>query len=161
MGFRFRKSINLGGGVRMNLSKSGVGFSAGVKGARITKKATGGTRTTLSVPGTGLSYVKESSSKKSSTKANRSSSGAEQHASEAEVLPITPERIRRGLINARIFLCLGVFLLLIGAIAVNVPLIVTGLVIIGFFWLMYSGLKKEEKQLQSQSADPVSDQAVD
>ena len=146
MGFRFRKSINLGGGVRMNLSKSGVGFSAGVKGARITKKATGGIRTTLSVPGTGLSYVKESSSKKSSTKANRSSSGTEQHASETEVLPITPERIRRGLINARIILCLGVFLLLIGAIAVNVPLIVTGLVITGFFWLMYSGLKKAVPQ---------------
>ena len=60
MGLRFRKSINFGP-LRVNLSKSGVGYSVGVKGARVTKKATGGTRTTLSVPGTGLSHVTETS----------------------------------------------------------------------------------------------------
>lgn len=32
MGFRYRKSINLGGGLRINLSKSGIGYSWGVKG---------------------------------------------------------------------------------------------------------------------------------
>ena len=59
MGFRFRKSVNLGG-VRINFSKSGVGYSYGGKGVRITKKANGGTRTTLSIPGSGISYVEES-----------------------------------------------------------------------------------------------------
>lgn len=39
MGFRFRKSINMGGGFRLNLSKSGVGYSWGTKGFRITKRA--------------------------------------------------------------------------------------------------------------------------
>ena len=34
MGFYLRKSVNLGGGVRLNLSKSGLGLSAGVKGLR-------------------------------------------------------------------------------------------------------------------------------
>ena len=58
MGFRFRKSINLGP-IRINLSKSGVGYSVGTKGARITKTAKGSTRTTLSIPGTGISFVKE------------------------------------------------------------------------------------------------------
>lgn len=67
MGFRFRKSIKAGP-VRINLSKSGVGYSIGGKGFRYTKKANGGTRTTYSVPGTGLSYVNESSSKKKTTK---------------------------------------------------------------------------------------------
>lgn len=66
MGFRFRKSINLGGGFRINLSKSGVGYSFGGKGYRYTKKAGGGTRTTASIPGTGLSYVHESGGKKHS-----------------------------------------------------------------------------------------------
>lgn len=61
MGLRFRKSINAGP-LRVNLSKSGVGFSAGVKGFRATKKANGGYRTTASIPGTGLSYAKESGS---------------------------------------------------------------------------------------------------
>ena len=42
MGIRFYKSINLGGGTRVNLSKSGVGFSWGTKGFRMTKKAGGG-----------------------------------------------------------------------------------------------------------------------
>ncbi|HJI56226.1 MAG: DUF4236 domain-containing protein [Pseudoruminococcus massiliensis] len=31
MGFRYRKSINLGGGFRINLSKSGVGYKLGCK----------------------------------------------------------------------------------------------------------------------------------
>lgn len=59
MGFRFRKSINLGG-FRINLSKSGIGYSFGVPGMRYTKKAKGGHRATLSIPGTGISYVKDS-----------------------------------------------------------------------------------------------------
>lgn len=63
MGFRFRKSVSFGP-FRMNLSKSGVGYSVGVKGARITKTVKGRTRTTLSAPGTGISYVSESSKKK-------------------------------------------------------------------------------------------------
>lgn len=59
MGFRYRKSINLGGGARLNLSKSGVGFSVGTKGARLTKTARGTTRSTLSIPGSGITYVSE------------------------------------------------------------------------------------------------------
>ena len=70
MGFRVRKSVNLGG-ARINLSKSGVGFSVGGKGARFTKKSNGGYRSTFTLPGTGLSYVKETGSgrKRSSAKA--------------------------------------------------------------------------------------------
>lgn len=60
MGFRYRKSINLGGGFRVNLSTKGVGYSWGVKGYRITKTADGRTRQTVSIPGTGISYVDES-----------------------------------------------------------------------------------------------------
>ncbi len=59
MGFRYRKSIHLGGGFRINLSKSGIGYSWGVKGFRITKTARGTTRRTVSLPGTGISYVQE------------------------------------------------------------------------------------------------------
>lgn len=59
MGLRYRRSINLGGGFRINLSKSGIGYSWGVKGYRVTKTARGTTRTTASIPGTGISYVHE------------------------------------------------------------------------------------------------------
>lgn len=64
MGFRYRKSINLGGGFRINLSKSGIGYSWGVKGYRVTRTAKGATRHTMSIPGTGISYVQESGKKK-------------------------------------------------------------------------------------------------
>lgn len=56
MGLNFRKSINLGG-LRLNLGKSGVGYSVGKKGVRINKSATGKTSATFSIPGTGLSYT--------------------------------------------------------------------------------------------------------
>lgn len=58
MGFRFRKSLNLGP-LRINFSKSGIGYSVGNKFARVTKKANGGVRTTSTIPGTGISHVKE------------------------------------------------------------------------------------------------------
>ena len=72
MGFRFRKSKSFGP-FRVNLSKSGVGWSFGNKWFRYTKKAGGGTRTTSSIPGTGISYVQDHSSKKRSSNKHSSS----------------------------------------------------------------------------------------
>ncbi len=70
MGIRYRKSINLGNGFRVNISKSGIGYSWGVKGARFTRTARGTFRTTYSIPGTGLSYVDEKSLKKNNGNKN-------------------------------------------------------------------------------------------
>ena len=56
MGQRFRKSINIGP-LRINFSKSGIGFSLGVKGFRISRSAKGKNTATVSLPGTGVSYV--------------------------------------------------------------------------------------------------------
>ncbi len=57
MGWRYRKSVNLGGGFRINISKSGIGYSWGVPGYRHTYSANGTQRKTYSIPGTGISYV--------------------------------------------------------------------------------------------------------
>lgn len=59
MGMRFRKSFG-SKHFRVTLSKSGVGYSCGVKGARITRTASGRTRKTASIPGSGISYTTES-----------------------------------------------------------------------------------------------------
>lgn len=59
MGYRFRKSINLGGGFKINLSKSGIGYSWGIPGMRYSKLANGRERHTYSIPGTGISYVED------------------------------------------------------------------------------------------------------
>lgn len=58
MGLRFRKSINIGP-LRINFSKSGIGFSLGVKGFRVSRSAKGKNTATVSLPGTGLSYVQD------------------------------------------------------------------------------------------------------
>lgn len=54
MAFSFRKSLRLGKHGRVNVSKSGIGFSWGVPGLRFTRTAKGQDRVTLSILGTGL-----------------------------------------------------------------------------------------------------------
>jgi hypothetical protein len=57
MGWGYRKRLNYGP-IRINLSRSGVGASLGVRGFRITRSSTGRRYITLSLPGTGLSWQK-------------------------------------------------------------------------------------------------------
>ena len=56
MGFRFRQSLRLAKGIRLNFSKSGVSLSLGGRGAtaNVSKH---GIRTTMSMPGTGISHT--------------------------------------------------------------------------------------------------------
>jgi hypothetical protein len=73
MGLRFRKSVKLPGGFRVNLGSHGLGWSWGVPGYRVSHSATKRTRTTSSIPGTGISYVSESSAKKTAAPTPKSS----------------------------------------------------------------------------------------
>ena len=84
MGFRYRKSINLGGGFRVNFSTSGIGYSFGGKGIRYTRTARGTNRVTLSIPGTGISWSQESKRGRNARTAvprakNENSLNSEQH----------------------------------------------------------------------------------
>ena len=56
MGFSYRKSVKICPGVRLNVSKSGLGYSVGGKGYRVTHSANGRVSRTVSLPGTGISY---------------------------------------------------------------------------------------------------------
>lgn len=60
MGFRFRRSMKLVPGIRLNLSKTGTSVSVGGRGATMNISPKG-IRTTLGIPGTGLSYVSQTS----------------------------------------------------------------------------------------------------
>ena len=73
MGFRFRKSKKIGP-FRVNVSKSGIGWSVGTKGFRYTKRADGKTQKTYSIPGTGISYVDVKGKNKKSSNINNISS---------------------------------------------------------------------------------------
>lgn len=64
MGLNFRKSISLGHGMKINLSKSGPSFSFGRKGLRQTISATGRSTTSVGIPGTGVYYTKSTNVKK-------------------------------------------------------------------------------------------------
>jgi hypothetical protein len=55
MGFYYRKSISLGP-FRVNLGKSGIGYSVGTRGFRTGLSSRGRRYTTFSVPGTGMGY---------------------------------------------------------------------------------------------------------
>jgi hypothetical protein len=60
MAWRFRKSLKLGP-IRLNFSKSGVGYSIGGRGFRVGQDAKGRSYTAASIQGTGL-YSREYSS---------------------------------------------------------------------------------------------------
>src|SRR5947199_9254739 len=57
-GWNFRRSLNLGGGLRLNLSKRGIGASGGIRGFRI-GVGPRGKRLQISVPGTGIYYRRD------------------------------------------------------------------------------------------------------
>ena len=61
MGLRFRKSIKLLPGVRLNFNTKSMSITAGFKGYHVTVNSKGGVSQTASIPGTGLSYTNRSS----------------------------------------------------------------------------------------------------
>lgn len=60
MALRMRKSISLGGGVRLNASKKSLGLSAGTRGARYSVNTSGRRTRSLGIPGSGISHVSTS-----------------------------------------------------------------------------------------------------
>ena len=58
MGFRFRRSMSIIPGLRLNFGKRGVSMSLGPRGAKLTVGPSG-TRATVGIPGTGLSYTEK------------------------------------------------------------------------------------------------------
>ena len=87
MGLRFRKSISLFPGVKLNISKSGVGVSAGVPGIRGSINSSGRLTGTVGIPGTGVSYQKTKTigkKSKSSSKSKTSDKKADTKKSKAQ-----------------------------------------------------------------------------
>lgn len=73
MGFRFRKRIKIMPGLYINLGKTGVSTSIGGKGLTVNLRGDK-TRTTVGIPGTGISYSS------TSTASDTSAGDAESHA---------------------------------------------------------------------------------
>ena len=58
MGLQFRKSITLCKGVKLNVTKTGVGVTVGKKGCHCSINSSGRTTASVGLPGTGLYYTK-------------------------------------------------------------------------------------------------------
>lgn len=59
MGWRFRRSVKIFPGLRLNISKRSAGLSAGPRGAKVSINTRGEVRRTAGIPGTGLSYTEQ------------------------------------------------------------------------------------------------------
>lgn len=93
MGFRFRKSIKIAPGVRLNLGKKSVGISAGVKGARVSVNSSGRVTKSVGIPGTGISYVdsQKIGGSKSKTKDESTSFGKNEFVTRPDLPPAKPQ----------------------------------------------------------------------
>ena len=75
VGFRARKSIKVAPGIRLNVSRSGIGASAGVRGARHSVHSSGRRTTMIGDPIFGVGYMKQTGGGK--RRGSRSRSGAQ------------------------------------------------------------------------------------
>lgn len=96
MGLRFRKSVKIAPGVRLNISKKSVGISAGVKGYRKSINSSGRVTTSIGTPVAGVSYVKTENlkSKKNKAASNRASSTAAAASSSASSPAVAPAPVK-------------------------------------------------------------------
>lgn len=145
MGFRFRKSVKMGP-FRLNFSKSGVGWSVGGKGYRYTKKANGGTRTTISAPGTGLSYVHETGGKR---KAKTSAASSVQKTSHFESFAENLEKY--SITMLKIFNVLYLILIVVLFVA-GIPSLIfalpLGLILLFIAYIMFKQRKLIKKEIE-------------
>lgn len=72
MSLRFRKSVKLAPGVKLNLGKKSAGISVGGKYGGISVNSRTGVGTRVSAPGTGISYTNKITTKSKSKKVNES-----------------------------------------------------------------------------------------
>lgn len=96
MGLRFRKSVKIAPGVRLNIGKKSVGVSAGVKGYRKSINSSGRVTTSIGTPVSGVSYVKTENLKSKSKKpaSSRVSSTAIAASSSASSPAVAPAPVK-------------------------------------------------------------------
>ena len=92
---RFRRSVKLGPGVRMSVSKTGLGLSLGTRGGRYSVHTSGRTTRSVGIPGTGISHVSTSTGGKRA--ASRTSVAAPQSARNVYPSPDSSAESRQAL----------------------------------------------------------------
>lgn len=81
MAIKFRKSIKIAPGIKMNLNKKSAGITVGGKGVHFTANTSGTKTTSVGIPGTGLYYTDVTNSKrKKQTRATHKTKSPATHA---------------------------------------------------------------------------------
>lgn len=132
MAFRFRRSIKIAKGPRLNLSKSGASFSVGGRGASL-NLGSRGVRSTVGLPGSGLSYSQQIG-------------GGRRGSSPQTSNPTSPSA-------PSLFGCFGLFAFLLGAVLLFAsPLSGVGVILLGalLIWQGTRALNAEKKAAQEE-----------
>lgn len=90
MGTRFRRSIRIAPGVKLNVTKTGLGMTVGTRGAHYSVHSSGMRTRTMGLPGTGLYYQ----SRKNSGSKSKGATPSEKRVSQAgPSVPINPGQV--------------------------------------------------------------------
>lgn len=142
MTIRFRKTVKILPGVKINIGKKSISTSIGVRGAHVTVGKRG-THATVGIPGTGLSVTKKiggSSPKKSTAKEKMQPAQAPKLSTKEIQM-----RIRKG-DEKRLFIrfIASVFVGVLAGYFINLPCGIGAFA--GLFFAMYKALEKEIAQ---------------
>lgn len=112
MGLRFRKSIKLAPGVKLNIGKKSTGVSIGGKYGGMSFNSKTGMRVRASAPGTGLSYsTKVGGKKKTASRRSGRSSAYQNAAKQTPLVKIPVPRRIWYIVLSWLFLISGIFYL--------------------------------------------------
>lgn len=153
MAFRFRKSKSIFPGVRLNLTPKGFGISAGTRGMRVSRSATGQKSVSAGIPGSGISYRKRIRNKnlsKSEEQVQEIPSSTNIFQSSAYIAKHGPVFTKREIYQSLLFLLLFliclVFLLFNFAVDSNSPNTNTFLFLTVLFCILYIKASNKNKK---------------
>ena len=127
MGLRFRKSIKIAPGVKLNFSKKSVGVSVGGKYGGVSFNSKSGTTVRASAPGTGLSY----SSKVSGGSKRATKNGSNSSAASSNYRPTSTPSNRTYAVSGTILIVLSVPLFVFSLLMM--PITIAGGVVFALF----------------------------
>lgn len=147
MGFRFKKSVKIAPGVKLNFGKKSTSVTFGGKGVRYTVSSTGRKTKSVSIPGTGLSYSESTTAKKSCLDRTTKACPSEYNTTKA-VREYSPKAYRK---TGIILIVIAALTLLIGLLTVSVGgwiFLILGATIL-FLGISYAKMSKSKKNKEN------------
>lgn len=120
MGVRFRKSIKVAPGVKVNLNKKSTSVTVGGRGAHYTINSKGTKTTSVGIPGTGISYSETTSSNSSKKKTSTTTS---KHPTSKNIPIESKYSAKTYSIYGTLMIAIGIFIILFGLLLLTSSLL--------------------------------------